>query len=226
MTTNQREEDTVSRYGGEEFVMIMPHTNSIQAIIIAERVREKIENHTFSFENHTFNVTISGGISTYPESGRKIKSLLKAADSALYSAKYSGKNEIVVYTRQNRKYLRIDFIENICIEKLNGTQKYDVNFQSKNLSKNGILFENDTHLDIGTHLRIKIPVNGISEPLEVDGVVARVEVFDSGKYDIGVSFTNMGKNLKSGIAQTIIRHLQQVDHPQNNSTNTEQNIID
>jgi diguanylate cyclase (GGDEF)-like protein len=205
---NQREEDTTARYGGEEFVMIMPHTNSIQAIIFAERVRQKVEASVFTVDNHNVTITISGGISTFPKNGDKIKSLLKAADSALYSAKNSGKNEIVVYTKENRKYLRIDFLEDVDIERSNSHKIFDRNLQSKNLSKNGILFENNHSLDIGTRLKIKIPIDETSEPLVIDGIVARVELYENGKYDIGVSFIDMGKNLKSGIAQAIIRQLQ------------------
>lgn len=207
--TNQREEDTTVRYGGEEFVMIMPHTNSIQAIIFAERVREKVEQSVFTFDSQNVNITISGGISTFPKNGDKVKSLLKAADSALYSAKNSGKNEIVVYTKESRKYLRIDFIEEVNIERQNNDKKFDISIQSKNLSKNGILFENSRPLEIGTRLKIKIPNEISPDPIEIEGIVARVELFENGKYDIGVSFLNMGKNMKSGIAQAIIRQLKQ-----------------
>jgi len=219
--SNQREEDTAVRYGGEEFVLIMPHTNSIQALIFAERVREKVEAVDFNFDNKIMNLTISGGISTFPENGDKVKDLLKAADSALYSAKNSGKNEIVVYNKENRKYLRIDFIEEVQIEQLIEEKKFDLSFQSKNLSKNGILFENETPLTIGTHLKIKIPIDEIPQPLELDGIVARVELLNSGKYDIGVSFINLGKNIRSGIAQAIINQLKQDHDCQIDIKNTE-----
>ncbi|PSB35043.1 diguanylate cyclase [Chlorogloea sp. CCALA 695] len=93
-----RDLDRVSRYGGEEFIVILPETSSATAYSVAERIRQLISTYALSIdENQTVNVTISGGLATFPEDGVEAKSLIHCADQALYAAKYSGRNKIIVY---------------------------------------------------------------------------------------------------------------------------------
>lgn len=90
--------DRVSRYGGEEFIVILPETSNVTAYSVAERIRQLISTHALSIdENQTVNVTVSGGLATFPEDGVEAKSLIHCADQALYAAKYSGRNRIIVY---------------------------------------------------------------------------------------------------------------------------------
>lgn len=88
-----REEDIPCRYGGEEFVVILPETNIDGALKFATRLRSEMRADTFFQENR---ITFSGGISSYPESGESATKLLESADRALYQAKYSGKDRCTV----------------------------------------------------------------------------------------------------------------------------------
>lgn len=93
-----RDLDRVSRYGGEEFIVILPETLSATAYVVAERIRQLISTHAISIDkNQTVNVTVSGGLATFPKDGIEAKSLIHCADQALYAAKYSGRNKIIVY---------------------------------------------------------------------------------------------------------------------------------
>lgn len=96
LTTVSREEDVLCRYGGEEFVIILPETNTSGAFIFAERLRLEMSDKEFFREN---NITFSGGISSYLQAGEDAYELLNCADKALYKAKLSGKNCSVVYTQ-------------------------------------------------------------------------------------------------------------------------------
>jgi diguanylate cyclase (GGDEF)-like protein/PAS domain S-box-containing protein len=87
-----REKDCVSRYGGDEFVLILPGMESESAFIRAEILRSELSSIQFSFSSQYKPITISIGISSYPEQGRTNDELLSAADSALYHAKQSGKD--------------------------------------------------------------------------------------------------------------------------------------
>ncbi len=93
LTAISREEDIVCRYGGEEFIVILPETNSSCALIFAERLRLEMKNQEFFRVN---NITFSGGVSSYPQVGKKSSELLECADKALYKAKLSGKDCSVV----------------------------------------------------------------------------------------------------------------------------------
>ena len=89
-----RDVDIFARYGGEEFVVILPQTTKPQAKMIGERIRICVESTVFKDEKnlHSTNLTVSLGVSCYPESGETSEELLKKVDQALYLAKGEGKN--------------------------------------------------------------------------------------------------------------------------------------
>lgn len=89
-----RKHDTVGRYGGEEFALLMPGTGKDTAARVAERVRRELEVRGVIVEGKRIDVTISGGIATYGVDGDDWDTLLSAADSALYEAKDAGRNRI------------------------------------------------------------------------------------------------------------------------------------
>jgi diguanylate cyclase (GGDEF)-like protein len=95
LRTTLRECDFPARFGGEEFVVILPHTEEENAWILAERIRKKIAAHTFKFHEHYFQVTTSIGISSIkPSLLKPADYLIHLADQALYRAKTSGRNMV------------------------------------------------------------------------------------------------------------------------------------
>ena len=90
LNDSRRDLDICARYGGEEFAIVLPHTKSNEARLIAERIRRKVENY---FQNGC-KLTISIGISNCPNSSIILKTLIKKADEALYESKNNGKNKI------------------------------------------------------------------------------------------------------------------------------------
>jgi two-component system, cell cycle response regulator len=91
-----REIDRVGRYGGEEFLLILPGTVLDAAVTFAERLREKVENHTFEYEGGTLRRTMSCGVAGSPHPRVKDQeALVRAADDALYVAKETGRNKVV-----------------------------------------------------------------------------------------------------------------------------------
>ena len=91
-----REIDRVGRYGGEEFLLILPGTVLDAAVTFAERLREKVEGHTFTYAGGTLCRTMSCGVAGSPHPRVKDQeALLKASDDALYVAKETGRNRVV-----------------------------------------------------------------------------------------------------------------------------------
>ncbi|HVB23052.1 MAG TPA: diguanylate cyclase [Ktedonobacteraceae bacterium] len=88
--------DTLGRFGGEEFVVLLPETDAIQAEDIAERIRATIASFPLvpTAVDGGINITISVGIATYPGDGETINALLDMADQAMYWAKRLGRNQI------------------------------------------------------------------------------------------------------------------------------------
>jgi len=95
MKEGLREVDKVCRYGGEEFVLILPECDAKATQIAAERIRAAIENLDILLDGgQTARVTISMGIATFPNHAAAPEALLKAADSALYESKEQGRNRV------------------------------------------------------------------------------------------------------------------------------------
>jgi diguanylate cyclase (GGDEF)-like protein len=91
-----REIDMVGRYGGEEFIAILPNTSEEEAAAFAERVRQAVEAHVYRDEANEIHMTCSAGVASLPSPGvDSPESLLKKADDALYAAKESGRNRVV-----------------------------------------------------------------------------------------------------------------------------------
>jgi len=93
---NVREVDIPARYGGEEFAIVLPETDTEEARDIAEVLRKKIEAHEYPSKKGKLKVTISLGVATYPSHAGDKETLIKAADTALYKAKESGRNRVEV----------------------------------------------------------------------------------------------------------------------------------
>ena len=96
-----RKDDIFGRFGGEEFLLVLPHTNATQAMFAAEKIRNVIANHPFPFaeKQPLGRMSISGGVAEYPLDGLDAPGLLAAADAALYEAKRQGRNRVRPATR-------------------------------------------------------------------------------------------------------------------------------
>ncbi|BCR06366.1 diguanylate cyclase [Desulfuromonas versatilis] len=94
-----RDMDIVTRYGGEEFCIVLPATSKKESLFVAERIRRAIENHPFPGETGLplGRLTTSIGVASFPEDGDSATGLINASDMALYKAKEQGRNRIVLY---------------------------------------------------------------------------------------------------------------------------------
>jgi diguanylate cyclase (GGDEF)-like protein len=95
LAAEARSTDVVARYGGEEFALVMPETDGAGALVIAERIREKVQAACFETEQGALRVTLSLGIATCPDDGTAKAQLVELADGGLYFAKRNGRNQAV-----------------------------------------------------------------------------------------------------------------------------------
>lgn len=101
-----RKEDIITRYGDEEFIVVLPNTSEDNAFLFAERFRKDIEKMEFipAGEEERHPITISGGIATFPclpDTEEDANTIIRYAEHALYNAKKRGKNKIVQFSHLN-----------------------------------------------------------------------------------------------------------------------------
>jgi diguanylate cyclase (GGDEF)-like protein len=90
-----RRHDKICRWGGEEFLLLLPETNLEGANVLAKKIRSGLESASFSFEKAEFSLTVSIGVSVYDHRDLSLKTCIKNADDGLYQAKAEGRNRIV-----------------------------------------------------------------------------------------------------------------------------------
>lgn len=95
-----RKTDMIYRYGGEELSVILTETSLDNAFIPLERLREKISQHIFSYNNEETNLTVSIGIGASCAEFKTQGELVECADKALYKAKQSGRNKVIMYSHE------------------------------------------------------------------------------------------------------------------------------
>ena len=101
-----RKEDIVTRYGDEEFLLVLPNTSEENAFLFGERFRREVEKMEFipAGEDEAHKVTISAGISTYPcmpDVDEDANTVIRYAEHALYNAKHRGRNKIIQFSQMN-----------------------------------------------------------------------------------------------------------------------------
>lgn len=94
-----RSSNVVARYGGEEFIVLLENCTKDVAMRVAEDIRGAIETHPFSFrERQPLGcLSVSGGVAGFPDDGRSLNDVIKAADKALYESKHAGRNRVSMF---------------------------------------------------------------------------------------------------------------------------------
>ncbi len=179
-----REEDIVCRYGGEEFLVILPETDATGAMILANRIRQETKTRIFFAEN---GITFSAGTATYPSCAREMTDLIQAADRALYQAKYAGKDRVCAALPERRKFGRYAKSWSLNLFTENGKRPI-TGIVTQNVSLGGVQFECQIKYDIDTpvHLVFTHQEEGIPE-IEAEGRITWAKRTRA-IYSYGVSF--------------------------------------
>ena len=94
VSSRLRRDEVFARYGGEEFALVLPETSLEGARLLAETLRQKVDEHEFVFQSDSIRATISVGAAVLLEGDRTASDLLKRADERLYAAKNGGRNRV------------------------------------------------------------------------------------------------------------------------------------
>lgn len=179
-----REMDIPFRYGGEEFLILLPKTDKFGALAVAERIRKRTMESTFG--DFQIKMTLSGGVASFPVDDPEGNSLVSKADEAMYRAKAKGKNRVELFSCEKRAYERIE-------DKFGGFisfNKYTSTVLGKNLSAGGFYIESTKKIPPSTPVSfvMNFPKKG---QVAGEGCVTRIEPHPKKKYGLAVTVTSI-----------------------------------
>jgi diguanylate cyclase (GGDEF)-like protein len=106
----QKSSSTIFRYGGDEFIAVLPDTTPKEALYFAEQYRYNLVHPPYLYRNKSYRLTISCGISAFPDDGQTTEQLFKKADEALYYSKRRGRNRITLARKMKASRVRNLFL--------------------------------------------------------------------------------------------------------------------
>jgi len=180
--------DLPARYGGEEFAILLPDCNLEEAIPLAEAIREAIADEPFTGQERldSNNLTISGGVASYPQHGQSTGELIEAADRRLYEAKAT-RNAILPRLDDTRGANRHQF-RNIVEIKLEGEERFS-SALSSDISHTGLSLKNASAPQIGTNVELRFRYPFWPKDLETTGTVRHVGgTAAAGAFKLGIQF--------------------------------------
>ncbi len=154
-----RDEDVLCRFGGEEFLAILPETDEQGVRTLAGRLRTAVKQDPFLARHH---VAFSAGLSSYPDI-QTVDGLLAAADRALYQAKYNGKDQAVPATPERRKHDRFPYAWELSVVD-EGTSEEVSGITTLNVSLGGAQFTCDSPYGVDRPLQLMFRNSGTGMP--------------------------------------------------------------
>jgi diguanylate cyclase (GGDEF)-like protein len=185
-----RSEDTACRIGGEEFAVILPETGPGGAEVVSEKIRSEFARLKIA----ATDLSLSGGLATFPLDASSTEELIDRADQMLYFAKYSGKNRIICYSRNKRRHIRYPLQWELTISRASGESGKT---RSQDISIEGISFELDevTHPGELMSLHLNLDDESIELPVQIVWADSNAQ---NRRYRAGARFIRLTeKNLHS-----------------------------
>lgn len=207
---NIRGVDTAIRYGGEEFLLILPTTGKIGVVTVYERLQKILrEARIKNADKQPLGaITVSAGVATFPADAADAGELLQHTDNAMYVAKKSGKDRIYIYGDNRRSHQRIDVQLEGSYALGDPEQRHSL--QTVNISEGGVLVIIESQVPDGAIMDILLKLPGARSAIPFPGRVIRNELLDDGNYLVGLRVVEIptqdrlllqnfiGKNLLEG----------------------------
>ena len=214
MKNKIRDIDIAARWSGEEFALMLPETERMGAYLVAERIRREIERHFVRREvdGKPIHLTMSIGISKYPDDSTMGERLIVRAEEALYQAKSRGPNAVAVYYRERRNFIRIDPRQRaLSIEVHPSERPFSDSgpVLAKNISRSGLMVETGQAYAVGENVLVKCHDAAGPGQLTLRGRIVRVEELEdlgeTGRFDVGIAFLLEWEHQEAEVARFLQR---------------------
>ena len=180
---NLRTEDCAARFGGEEFVVLLPQTDAEGAMVFANRLIAGVKNYPFVDK---IPVTFSGGIASFPRHGDMVQDLLQFADQGLYEAKMQGKDRVLVMQEGRRESKRYVAVMPLSFEVGPGNLHGGT---VKNISLSGLAMDTDWEPQEGQEINLRFYVEDGERVYDIRSRIVWLEHSESMKrYTLGVRY--------------------------------------
>ncbi len=183
-----REEDVATRYGGEEFVAVLPGTTGQGALQVADRVLSACRAEVYPGE---VEITVSVGVAEFPADGSSVQEILGKADQYLYAAKLAGKNRVIGRLQDQRRFSRYRTTYPIVAE-IGGDSVRGAMFD---VSREGALLALQQPLPVGGHVTIRLDNHPDDIPQQFSAQVMWSGVYGGLAYTIGIKLRTPQPNL-------------------------------
>lgn len=203
--------DHVVRYGGEEFALILPHTDSEQAYAAAERMRLAISGRPVQAGGVDIAIAASLGTATFPEDAINARELVNRADEALYEAKQM-RNRTCVFVEKSRRFPRAPL--NLLVS-CNGNACHGAQVKALNISFGGMLCESTDPILPGTTVELSLEGGAPgSEPIRLGARVVRLErESEEGSYEVALAFDLKGMEERRALVRLVERDQRSESEP-------------
>jgi len=202
--------DRATRFGGEEFTVILPQSCREEALIAAERIRAEVAHSPVIFEDASLGpITVSIGVATYPADALDGDQLLRRADEALYLAKRE-RNRVAAFRDPKRQHPRYPIDSQFSLS-LPGGRGGNLTCRAKNISFGGMLCETDSGAPFDSAVEVTLNDREKNLHLAVRAQVRRMHKIEGNRYFLGLSF-ELPTNEERSRLMEFIQGLSQATH--------------
>lgn len=202
-----RDQDVAVRYGGEEFVLIMPGTTKDDGGGVAERVRRAVEALELP-ESEADGVTMSLGVASYPADALGSEALIRCADRAMYTAKAKGKNQIQLYGA-NRRALRRVQVE--LKGEIRILRDQSLPFSTLNISERGLRVKAKKALELNSMVEFVLKLPEHRDGVKAYARVVRVYEEEDGGYQMALSIMDIDTREYSALSSYLSQQVAEVE---------------
>ncbi len=215
MVTTARAVDYLVRYGGEEFLVILPRVGGEEAMVAAERHCQAVEQHYFAGEERlpSGKLTLSAGVACYPQNAQDAMDLLHRADMALYSAKRKGRNRVASTEPERRRYPRVKYVVPVEYRTDWNGKSYHQG-ETRDISSKGLCLATENPVERNQPLEMVIHINQEDASLKLQGRAVHVyyNPFQPQPYTLGISVDDKESDLSESPLEALMAHSPDISH--------------
>jgi diguanylate cyclase (GGDEF)-like protein len=190
MATTARAVDYLIRYGGEEFLVILPRVGGQEAMVAAERHCRAVEDHYFAGEERlpSGKLTLSAGVACFPQNAQDAMDLLHRADMALYSAKRKGRNRVASTEPERRRFPRVKYVAPVEYRAAWNGKSFHQG-ETRDISSRGLRLAVEHPVEQNQSLEMVIHFGQEDASLKIEGRAVHVyyDPFQPQPYTLGIS---------------------------------------